>query len=178
MTNSLISNETRQFNCIFFFCISLSPSQQLSASGCIESTSPGLSLSSHTASGSSQITDVTSNKWICDACTFLNQIKSNRCAQCASKRDEPETVSHVQEQINALSIKDHDSELMAVNHRMSPLRSSSLSGSRTNLGAAGNRISPVDNKCYTKWPCSVRYQSFFPFPPIFCAYEIHSHFAY
>lgn len=88
-------------------------------------------------------------------CTFQNQIKSNRCTQCASKRDESEPVSRVQEQINALSIKDNDSELMTVNHRTSPLRTSSLYGSRTNLGAAGNRISPVDSKCYAKWPCSV-----------------------
>lgn len=135
----------------------LSPSQQLSASGCVESsTSPGLSQSSHTASGSSHYADTTTpNTWTCDTCTFLNQIKSSRCAQCAGKRDEPEPMSHVQEQINALSIKDIEPELMAVNHRTSPLRASSLSGSRTNLGAAGNRISPVDSKCFAKWPCSV-----------------------
>lgn len=73
------------------------------------------------------------------------------------RESDSDSSSHVQEQINALSIKDVDAELIAVNNRTSPLRSNSLSGSRTNLGAAGNRISPVDNKCYSanKWPCSV-----------------------
>lgn len=69
-----------------------------------------------------------------------------------------EPLNHVQEQLNALSIRDMDAELIAVNNRTSPLRLTSLSGSRTNLGAAGDRISPVDNKCYSsKWPCSVCY---------------------
>lgn len=143
---------------MFFVCYSLSPSQQVSTSKCIESSSFSLSQSNLTACGSSNNQD---SSWSCGVCTFLNQNKNSRCAQCAVKRDtttlDQEPMSHVQEQINALSIKDIDPELIAVNHRMSPLRSNSLSGSRTNLGAAGNRISPVDNKCYSsnKWPCSV-----------------------
>ncbi|XP_031617757.1 ubiquitin thioesterase trabid isoform X2 [Contarinia nasturtii] len=108
----------------------LSPSQQVSCSNIVESSSLNLSQSNLTACGSSNNQESPVSKWTC---------------------------SHVQEQINALSIKDVDAELIAANNRTSPLRSTSLSGSRTNLGAAGNRISPVDNKCYStnKWPCSV-----------------------
>lgn len=124
----------------------------------MESSSLNLSQSNLTACGSSNNQESPS-KWTCSMCTFVNTVKCSRCAQCTAKRESDcDSSSHVQEQINALSIKDVDPELTAVNNRTSPLRSNSLSGSRTNLGAAGNRISPVDNKCYTtnKWPCSVR----------------------
>lgn len=121
-----------------------------------------MSQTSLTACGPSNNQDSPINKWTCAACTYVNQIKNSRCAQCAAKRDsinaseQDSTTSNVQEQINALSIRDMDPELIAVNNRTSPLRSNSLSGSRTNLGAAGTRISPVDNKCYSsKWACSV-----------------------
>lgn len=139
-----------------WFRYSLSPSQQVSCSNIVESSSLNLSQSNLTACGSSNNQESPS-KWSCSACTFVNSMKCSRCAQCTAKREtDSDSSSHVQEQINALSIKDVDPELTAVNNRTSPLRSNSLSGSRTNLGAAGNRISPVDNKCYsTKWPCSV-----------------------
>lgn len=136
----------------------LSPSQQVSCSTTVESSSLSLSQSNLTACGSSNNQEMPISKWNCSMCTYVNSIKCSRCAQCAMKRDaETDSSSNVQEQINALSIKDVDPELIAVNNRTSPLRSSSLSNSRTNLGAAGNRISPVDNKCYStnKWPCSV-----------------------
>lgn len=128
----------------------------------MESSSFNISHSNLTACGSSKNQESPVSKWACSVCTFVNSIKNSRCAQCAVKREsESDESSHVQEQINALSIKDVDAELTAVNNRTSPLRSNSLSGSRGNLGAAGNRISPVDNKCYstTKWPCSVRITS-------------------
>lgn len=148
---------------IFFFvrsfAYSLSPSQQVSCSNIVESSSLNLSQSNLTACGSSNNQETSASKWTCSVCTFVNSVKCSRCAQCTVKRESDlDSSSHVQEQINALSIKDVDPELIAVNNRTSPLRSNSLSGSRTNLGAAGNRISPVDNKCYStnKWPCSVR----------------------
>ncbi|XP_055323331.1 ubiquitin thioesterase trabid [Sitodiplosis mosellana] len=136
----------------------LSPSQQVSCSNIVESSSLNLSQSNLTACGSSNNQESPASKWTCSVCTFVNSVKCSRCAQCTVKRESDlDSSSHVQEQINALSIKDVDAELIAVNNRTSPLRSNSLSGSRTNLGAAGNRISPVDNKCYStnKWPCSV-----------------------
>lgn len=142
----------------FFVSCSLSPSQQVSCSTTVESSSLSLSQSNLTACGSSNNQEMPISKWNCSVCTYVNSIKSSRCAQCAGRRDaECDSSSNVQEQINALSIKDVDPELTAVNNRTSPLRSSSLSNSRTNLGAAGNRISPVDNKCYStnKWSCSV-----------------------
>lgn len=124
----------------------------------MESSSLNLSQSNLTACGSSNNQESPVSKWTCSVCTFVNSVKCSRCAQCTVKRESDlDSSSHVHEQINALSIKDVDAELIAVNNRTSPLRSNSLSGSRTNLGAAGNRISPVDNKCYStnKWPCSV-----------------------
>lgn len=124
----------------------------------METSSLSASLSNLSACGSSKNQDSPVSKWTCAVCTFVNAVKNSRCAQCTIKREpESDPSSHVSEQINALSIKDADAELTAaVNNRMSPLRSNSLSGSRGNLGAAGNRISPVDNKCYlAKWPCSV-----------------------
>lgn len=142
---------------------SLSPSQQVSCSNIVETSNVNSSQGNSTACGSSKNQESPVSKWTCSVCTFVNSIKNSRCAQCTTKRDTDNTEpsSHVQEQINALSIKDIDAELTAVNNRTSPLRSNSLSGSRGNLGAAGNRISPVDNKCYssTKWPCSVRIHS-------------------
>lgn len=149
--------------CLFLHLISshrLSPSQQITCSNVVETCSVNASLSNLSACGSSKNQESPVSKWTCSVCTFVNSVKNSRCAQCTIKRENPDSdpSSHVQEQINALSIKDADAELTAaVNNRMSPLRSNSLSGSRGNLGAAGNRISPVDNKCYSasKWPCSV-----------------------
>lgn len=139
---------------------SLSPSQQITCSNVVGTSSVSTSLSNLSACGSSKNHESpNASKWTCSVCTFVNSVKNSRCAQCTIKREpESDPSSHVQEQINALSIKDVDAELTAaINNRTSPLRSNSLSGSRGNLGAAGNRISPVDNKCYsaTKWPCSV-----------------------
>lgn len=138
----------------------LSPSQQITCSNIVETSSLNTSLSNLSACGSSKNQDSPVSKWTCAVCTFVNAVKNSRCAQCTIKREpESDPSSHVSEQFNALSIKDADAELTAaVNNRTSPLRSNSLSGSRGNLGAAGNRISPVDSKCYSaKWPCSVRW---------------------
>lgn len=154
------------FNFIQFYSIwillslcRLSPSQQITCSNIVGTSSVNTSLSNLSACGSSKNQESPVSKWTCSVCTFVNSVKNSRCAQCTIKREsESDPSSHVSEQINALSIKDVDAELTAaVNNRTSPLRSNSLSGSRGNLGAAGNRISPVDNKCYsaTKWPCSV-----------------------
>lgn len=148
-----------KLNCDLFR--SFTQSQQVSCSNIVESSSLNLSQNNLMACGSSNNQESLASKWTCSVCTFVNSVKCSRCAQCTVKREmDSDSSSHVQEQINALSIKDVDPELTAVNNRTSPLRSNSLSGSRTNLGAAGNRISPVDNKCYStnKWPCSVRVQ--------------------
>lgn len=144
----------------------LSPSQQICTSNdsTVESSSLSLSQTNLSACGPS----TRHESWTCALCTFLNQTKSSRCAQCANKRDagaEPSThaTNFVQEQINALSIRDAtepEANAATVN-RTSPLGSNSLSGSRTNLGAVGTRVSPVaehQNKnqpAMTKWCCLV-----------------------
>lgn len=89
-------------------------------------------------------------------------MRLNRCTQCATKRESScelnsATANNVQEEIKALSIRGSDPELNILHSRTSPLGSNSLSGSRTNLGAAGARISPIEHKGYpsSKWICSV-----------------------
>lgn len=144
----------------------LSPSQQISSinDSTVESSSLSLSQTNLSACGPS----TRHESWTCALCTYFNQTKSSRCAQCATKRDaiaEPSShaTNYVQEQIDALSIRDAtDSEVNAATvNRTSPLGSSNLSGSRTNLGAVGTRNSPVgeqQNKnqpAMTKWCCVV-----------------------
>ena len=143
----------------------LSPSQLVPSSNeSIESSSLSLSQTNlTTACGpSTKQQESPKNKWMCPTCTYLNQTRTSRCAQCSSKRDASTDVAatayNVQEQIKALSIRGSDPELNATLNRASPMGSTnSLSGSRTNLGAVGARISPVDYKTYSvnKWPCSV-----------------------
>lgn len=148
-------------------CCRLSPSQQICAPNDSTVGSSSLSLSQTNLSACGPSTRHES--WTCAMCTYLNQTKTSRCAQCANKRDaidEPSShaTNFVQEQINALSIRDAaDSEVNAATvNRTSPLGgSNSLSGSRTNLGAVGTRNSPVaeqQNKnqpAMTKWCCLV-----------------------
>lgn len=135
----------------------LSPSQQISSENDSTVESSSLSLSSLSACGPS----TRHESWTCALCTYLNQTKSSRCAQCANKRDAiAEPSSHatnlVQEQIDALSIRDAtDPEVNAATvNRTSPLGSSNLSGSRTNLGAVGEQQNK-NQPALTKWCCVV-----------------------
>lgn len=144
---------------------SLSPSQQITTSDdtTVESSSLSLSQTNLSACGPS----TRHESWTCALCTYLNKTKTSRCAQCSSKRDavaEPSsnaTNYDVQEQINALSIRDApDPEVNATVNQTSPLDSNNLSGSRTNLGAVGTRFSPVEQQnknqpASTKWWCLV-----------------------
>lgn len=150
----------------FTIARSLSPSQQipLQNDSTVESSSLSLSQTNLSACGPSTHHE----SWTCALCTYLNQTKSSRCAQCANKRDaiaEPSSnaTNFVQEQIDALSIRDAtETEVNAATvNRTSPLGSGHLSGSRTNLGAVGTRISPVGEQLnknqpvMTKWCCVV-----------------------
>lgn len=135
----------------------LSPSQQISSANDSTVESSSLSLSSLSACGPS----TRHESWTCALCTYLNQTKSARCAQCANKRDaiaEPSShaTNFVQEQIDALSIRDAtDPEVNAATvNRTSPLGSSNLSGSRTNLGAVGEQQNK-NQPAMTKWCCVV-----------------------
>lgn len=139
----------------------------MSTSGRAESTSLSLSQSNLLACGPSNSIEPSSSSWTCTLCTYVNQIKASRCVQCSTRRDaaSPEIcsdASYVQDQLNALSIRESsDSEANALN-RASSLGSNSMSGSRSSLAAAGTRVSPVEPKSYPsqcKWRCS------------FCTYE-------
>lgn len=159
------------------FIRSLSPSQQILPNETIESSSLSLSQTNLSACGPSTKQESPKNKWPCSSCTYLNQMKLSRCAQCSSKRESSSNnvnihggvsgsganeATNLPEQIKALSIRGSDPELNASLCRTSPMGSTnSLYGSRTNLGAVGARNSPVEQKpyCTGKWTCAVCYRS-------------------
>lgn len=157
----------------------LSPSQQNPSNESNESSSLSLSQSNLSACGPSTKQESPKNKWLCPTCTYINHMRTQRCNQCCAKRETANTLTtttgtttmatmattiaeatgNLPEQIKALSIRGSDPELNSTLNRTSPMGSAnSLYGSRTNLGAAGARNSPVEqNKVYCggKWICTV-----------------------
>lgn len=137
----------------------MSPSQQVPSNEIIESSSLSLSQNNLTECGPSTKQESPKNKWQCPTCTYLNQMRSTRCAQCCTKRETTaEATNNLPDQVKALSIRGSDPELNSLMSRTSPMGSAnSPYGSRTNLGAVGTRISPVDQKSYCsgKWICLV-----------------------
>lgn len=106
-----------------------------------------------------QVVSASKNKWMCPRCTYLNSIKSFRCTQCSTKREQD--LNNVNDHIKALNIKDTESDLIETHtsNRASPISTSSdtVSNPKTNLGAI-SRISSNEPKTYyvNKWFCTVK----------------------